>query len=370
MFFNEILGQSSAKKTIQRMASNERMPHAILLVGQEGVGTLPLAFATAQYILCEAKQGEESCGVCRNCSKVSKYIHPDVHYSYPTVGTNKVSTDFITEWRKALKHNTYLNANQWLQYLDAENKQGNINKDECQAIIRKLSLKSFETPYKILIMWLPEYLGKEGNRLLKLIEEPPENTIFLLVAENQELILNTIISRCQVIKVARLSNEEVMQGLIEKQQLAPDKAQTIAQLADGNYNEAISLSLHAENDNAKLFLDWMRKCWKGNGVELMAWVEQFAALGREGQKFFLRYALHFLRELMYLQVIKDNTTTKLLPNELEVASNLAKVLNFEQIPSIATLFDECAYYIERNANAKILFLDTSIQLHKVMKRKG
>jgi DNA polymerase III subunit delta' len=369
MHFHDIIGQDFAKHTIQRMASNERMPHAILFVGQEGVGTLALALATAQYILCEAKQNNESCGTCKNCSKVSKYIHPDVHYSYPTVGTNKVSTDFILEWRKALNQNSYLNANQWLQFLDAENKQGNINKDECQAIIRKLSLKSFETPYKILIMWLPEYLGKEGNRLLKLIEEPPENTIFLLVAENQELILNTIISRCQVIKVSRLSNEEISEGLVKKLQLSPDKAQTIAHLADGNFNEAITLAQHAENDNAQLFLDWMRKCWKGNGVELMAWVEQFAALGREGQKYFLRYALHFLRELLYLQLINDPSTTKLLPSELDVATNLAKILKFEQIPPIATLFDECAYYIERNANAKILFLDTSIQLHKLLKQK-
>ena len=179
MQFQQVIGQGKTKEILRSMISSDRMSHALIFLGSEGCGKLALALAFAQYVLCSDKQENDSCGKCSNCIKSAKLVHPDIHYSYPTVGTKVVSTHLLPDWRKAMLENPYLNANQWLQSIGAENKQGNITKDECVEIIKKLSLKIFEGSHKILIMWLPEYLGKEGNRLLKMIEEPPPNTLFL-----------------------------------------------------------------------------------------------------------------------------------------------------------------------------------------------
>jgi DNA polymerase-3 subunit delta' len=219
-------------------------------------------------------------------------------------------------------------------------------------------------------MWLPEYLGNEGNRLLKLIEEPPEDTHFILVAEKQELILNTILSRCQLVKINQLQDEEIVEGLVKLAEVAVEKAQSIAPLSDGNLNEALKMSESMDNDNANLFLDWLRKCYIGNGVDLFKRVEVFAKLGRENQKQFLKYGLHFMREYMALKMTGDDKNAHLQGKELSTAQNLTKVIEFDQIEKIVKLFTDCAYFVERNANPKVLFLDTSIQLNQILKRKG
>lgn len=361
-------GQAEVKDRLRRLVAQERLPHAMLLLGPSGSGKLALALGFAQYILCENKLATGACGQCNACLKASKHIHPDIHFSFPTIGTNVKSDAFLPQWRSAIQDNSYLEVNDWLQVIGAENKQGNINKEECLNIIRKLSLKTFEGSHKILIMWLPEYLGKEGNRLLKLIEEPPDQTVFILVAEQQELILNTILSRCQVVKVRSLRDDEIQEALVEKQVASPEKALAVAQLADGNLNEALKMAQEKENDNADLFLEWMRKCYIGNGVELVKWVEKFAKLGRENQKHFIRYALHFMREYMVLKM-SPQSQVRLRDVELKTAHNLQKVIAFDQIEDIVQLLNDNAYFIERNANPKVLFLDTSIQLNKILKRK-
>lgn len=366
MFFKDIVGQTQLKAHLLQSLNTGRLPHAQLFLGPVGCGKLALALAYAQKVLCQNPSDQDSCGECNSCRKAQKMIHPDLHYSYPTVGSKVTSTDFLESWREAILENPYLEVNQWLQKIGAENKQGNINKDECLNIIRKLSLKSFEGDYKILILWLPEYLGKEGNRLLKLIEEPPDNTLFLLVAENQEMILNTILSRCQMVKVRALQEEEILAGLNGISEIDTDRALTIARLSDGNFNEALNLLEHAENDNAGLFLNWLRTCWKGNGVEMVKWVEKFAGIGRESQKHFLQYAQHFLREYTILKVT-GNEAVSLLPQEMETAKKMTKVLDIAQIDILTKLFNDCSYYIERNANPKVLFLDASIRIHKILK---
>ena len=266
-----------------------------------------------------------------------------------------------------MEENPYLNVNQWLQAIGAENKQGNINKEECLNIIRKLSLKIFEGNYKVLVMWLPEYLGKEGNRLLKIIEEPPARTIFLLVAENQELILNTILSRCQLVRFQGLPDEQVAGYLSEQYKLPQDHAYTLAQIAAGNLNEARTLATEAQDLNAQQFVNWLRKCYKGHGVELSEWVEEFAGIGRENQKHFLRYGLHFMREYMLMKMTGSGQA-RLRPEELAVAQNMTRVIEFDQLESIVQLLTDCSYYVERNAHPKVLFMDASIQLHKILKR--
>ena len=369
MQFRQIVGQEKTKQLLLKMGRSDRMPHAQIFLGPSGSGKLALAFAFAQYVLCSDKQENESCGKCSNCIKSVKLVHPDIHYSYPTVGTKVISTNLLPEWRSAILENAYLDVNQWLHHIGAENKQGNINKDECLSIIKKLSLKIFEGSHKILIIWLPEYLGKEGNRLLKLIEEPPENTLFILVAEDQEKILNTILSRCQIVKISRLQDEEIVQHLVEEKSVDEAKASSIAHLANGDLGSALKLIDNTENNNALLFLEWMRLCYVGNGVQLVNWVEKFARIGREDQKYFLQYGLHFMREYNLLK-LTGNENVRLLPNELKTAQNLTKVIEFEQVEKITNLFNDLSYYVERNANPKILFLDASLKMNQILKNKS
>ncbi|MEM9918550.1 MAG: hypothetical protein AAF990_10665 [Bacteroidota bacterium] len=366
MQFQQTIGQQLVKDQLRNMIQSGRLPHAQLFLGPTGCGKLSLALAFAQYLLCENRSEADSCGKCPACIKAAAMIHPDIHFSFPVVGTKMTSNNFLGNWRTAVGENPYVDINQWMQAIGAENKQGNLNKEECLNIIRKLSLKTFESTHKVLILWMPEYLGKEGNRLLKLIEEPPENTVFLLVAEDSERILNTILSRCQIVKINQLGDEELINGLIHHKGLNREQALQIAPLADGNFNEALKLLVEKSDDNAQLFLEWMRKCYKGNGVELVGWVDKFAKIGRENQKHFLRYALHFMREYLLLKMnVKDQV--RLRPDELKTARNLIKVIEFEQIEALSALFNDCSFYVERNANPKILFLDASIRLHKILR---
>lgn len=368
MLFSDVIGQKRTKDFLNRLRLDGRVPHALLLAGTPGSGALPLALAYAQQLQCENPGAEDACNTCNACRKAAQCTHPDIHFSFPTVGANAVSTQFLKEWREAMASSPYQSVNDWLQRLQAENKQGNITKDECHAIVRKLSLKVFEGRYKILLMWLPEYLGNEGNRLLKLIEEPPEQTIFLLVAENPDKVLNTILSRCQLVKLDTLQDEDIAATLSERLALAPDRARHIAFMAGGDYQAALTVAENPENNDAALLLDWLRKCWKGNGVELVRWTDQFAKLGRENQKQFLQYSLHFIRELTAF-VVTGNQQLRLGPEELGTALNMAKVLDFDKLSRMAELLNDHAYYIERNANPKILFLDASLQVHSIMNQK-
>ncbi|MCB0620034.1 MAG: hypothetical protein KDC41_15260 [Saprospiraceae bacterium] len=369
MQFAEVVGQRSVVDSLLRMVSSERIPHALLFLGPEGCGKLTLALALARYLLCERPSAGDCCNECSACLKTGKWIHPDLHFSIPTVGPKATSEAFLIHWRQALAENPYQNVNQWLQRIGAENKQGNITKEECVNIVRKLSLKTVEGRYKILIMWLPEYLGKEGNRLLKLIEEPPADTFFFLVAERQELILNTILSRCQLVHVQPLPDELVAEAVQAYRPLSAAQAQTVAYLADGNLNEARNLVDQAESDQSDRFLDWLRKCYVGKAPALMEWVESFAAVGRENQKHLLRYGLHFLRELVLLKAT-GREEVRLRPAERETATRLQALVELDQLERIINLLSDCAYHVERNAHPKVLFLDASIRIHHIFQRSG
>ncbi|MCB0663241.1 MAG: hypothetical protein KDC24_10910 [Saprospiraceae bacterium] len=370
MFFKDIIGQEKIKTSLRLSLQDETLPHALLLLGPEGSGGLSLALAMARALVCTDLQEGEPCGVCSGCSKSLKNIHPDIHFSFPTIGKDALSDEFLPQWRQALEENPYLNAYQWLQKIGAEGKQGNITRKECSRIIHKLTFKSFESKNRVLILWMPEYLGLEGNRLLKIIEEPPQDTFFILVAEDQDLILNTILSRCQLVKLPALHDEDIQQALHQKTSISDEKARSIAFLAEGNFNMAlqyVQLSEHgSEADNSGLFLDWLRKCYKGEGVAIAKWVDEFAGAGRENQKFFLKYGLHFLREYLFLKTTGRNEV-RLLPNELDTAQKMEKVLSLDKVEKMSNLFSDTMYYVERNANPRILFLDASIQMHKIFK---
>ncbi|RZK65896.1 MAG: hypothetical protein EOO92_25830, partial [Pedobacter sp.] len=236
MQFKDVVGQEDIKVHLINTVKSDRISHAQLFLGPEGSGSLALAFAYAQFISCENKQETDSCGECASCRKYQKLIHPDLHFSYPFFAKHKEDTalTFIEEWRKAFLANPYLSLDEWREQLSADNKQANINIAECHSIIQKLSLKPFESEYKVLIMWLPEFLEKEGNSLLKIIEEPSHKTLFLLVAQNQDQLLNTILSRTQIVKVPKQKNQDVCEFLTTKHQVSEDKAKQIAYLSNGN----------------------------------------------------------------------------------------------------------------------------------------
>lgn len=353
------------------MAAADRLPHANILLAPPGGGGLPAALAIASLLLCENRQGAEKdtpCGSCRACRKTEKNVHPDLHFAFPTVGSKITSDPFLPQWRQAMSEAPYLEANDWLQRIGAENKQGNITRDSCANIIRKLSLKIFEGNYKIMLIWLPEYLGNEGNRLLKMIEEPPERTIFLLVSERLELILNTILSRCQLTKLSPPTAAEMAAGLTAKG-TQPAAAAAAARLADGNYNLAGSLADNEAMNHGPRFLTWMRVCFKGSAAELTAWTDEFSKIGRENQKHFLRYALHFWREFLLLSVTDNVDGNVRLPeNELKSARKMLPIINHDQLADITNIISECTEYVERNANPKILFLDAGIRIHQTLRQ--
>ena len=366
--FSNVIGQEHSKSILRSMVNSDRIPHAMLITGKEGFGGLALALAYIQYILCEERNPEDACGRCKSCIKTQKLMHPDVHYSYPIFGKH-ISTDFLPEWRREIAVNRYMNVQHWLNSITGEeSKQGNINKDECVSIVKKLSLKSFEAPNKILLLWLPEYLEKEGNILLKLIEEPPDNTIFVLVAENQEAVLATIRSRCQLIVLPPINENEIRDALVSRFSLPQRDAESISFVAEGNFAEAVLLSQHTENDNTALFLDWMRKCYGGNGVDVVSISEKIASANKEAQKFFLRYGLYFMRELAMLNAGVPTQKIKLYADALESALKMTKIIGMGQVEPISKLFNDGIQAIERNGSSKIIFVDISINLHKIMRQ--
>jgi DNA polymerase III subunit delta' len=418
MQFSSIIGQQPIKHHLIDMVQHNRLSHALLFLGKEGSGALPLALAFAQYITCEKVQGKksgvgssqsgpslfgepelettndipetltDSCGVCPACQKAQQLIHPDIHFSYPTVtkkaGEKPIAADFITDWREFIKLNPYGNLFDWIELIkEKENSQGKITARECDEIIKKLSLKSFESEYKILIMWMPEELDKEGNKLLKIIEEPPPNTLFILVAENEEQVLQTIVSRCQLVKVPALETRDVEEALISRNKTDAAIARQVASVSEGNYREALQLVQHAEEDWQTLLREWLNAILKTGPVAQTKWVEEISRLGREKQKQFLRYFNHLLEQAIKLRVAaplnlpgggtlepeSSNKALSILDAEKDFALRLNKIAGIEQQQAIIEELDRASYYIERNANGKMLFHALTIKLYHIIQDK-
>ncbi len=375
MNFKDVIGQSQVSAQLRGMVEKGRLSHALLFLGREGYGALPMALAFAQYVVCEkVKMGstapEEACGICPSCVKASQYIHPDIHFSYPVVprkpGDKPVSTDYGAEWREFISLHPYGNVYDWLQFIGAENKQGNITALECADILRKLSLKSFESGYKILLMWMPEYLGQEGNKLLKLIEEPPDQTLFILVAEEESRLLPTIVSRTQLVRIPAIGKSHLEEALIGRAGLPAEKASQLAAVAEGNYREAQQILQHAEEDWLALLRDWMNAVLRTGPIAQVKWVDEMARLGREKQKQFLRYVNHLFEESLRLGILGEGVSG-LAPHEKDFCLKLNKIAGPAQQEAIIREMDMAAYYIERNANAKMLFQALSIKLYHIVK---
>jgi DNA polymerase III subunit delta' len=392
MLFKEIIGQQEVKQHLAEMVEHNRLSHALLFLGKEGSGALPLAIAFAQYIVsapsarpmpvadlfagapaaaAPAFIAPDAVASFPAFARANDLMHPDLHFSYPVIpkrsGDKPISTDYIAEWREFVKLHPYGNVYDWLQFIGAENKQGNITAHECADIIRKLNLKTFESEYKVLVMWMPEYLGNEGNKLLKLIEEPPANTLFILVAESESQILPTILSRTQLVKIPALTTQEIATALTERAKLQPDQARQIAAVSEGNYREALLLQQHAEEDWQGLLRDWLNAILKTGPAAQVKWVDDTSKLGREKQKQFLRYFNHLLEQAIRLQAMGEGNVA-LPPNEKDFAARLNKIATMEQQQAMIQELDNAVYYIERNANARLLFHALTIKLYHIIAR--
>lgn len=397
MQFADIIGQQEVKQQLAELVQHNRLSHALLFLGKEGSGSLSLALAFSQYVVCEKVNGKntsiqagpslfgdpqpqtsnlkpqtDSCGVCSACLKAQQFVHPDIHFSYPTVtkkpGEKPIATDFIAEWREFLKLNPYGNSFDWIELIkEKENSQGKITAEECNDIIRKLSLKSFESEYKILIMWMPEMLGTEGNKLLKLIEEPPPNTLFILVTENEAQVLQTIVSRCQLVKIPALATRDIEEALINRNKTEPAIARQVAGVSDGNYREALQLVQHAEEDWQSLLREWLNAILKTGPVAQTKWVEEASRLGREKQKQFLRYFNHLLEQAIHYRIMGERLNIG--EKERDFAERLNKIAGIEQQQAIIEELDRASYYIERNAHGKMLFHALTIKLYHIIQDK-
>ncbi|QHS54870.1 hypothetical protein GWR56_04645 [Mucilaginibacter sp. 14171R-50] len=370
MQFKDIIGQQAIKQRLITSVNENRVSHAQLFLGPEGAGGLALAVAYAQYLSCGDKRPDDSCGECASCRKYQKLMHPDLHFSYPFFAKHKDDTalTFIEQWRDAFTAHPYINLDIWRGYLDAENKQANINIAECHQIIKKLSFKPFESAYKVLILWLPEYLDKEGNALLKMIEEPQPNTLFILVAQNQDQILNTILSRTQLVKIPCLNYGDIKAELENKHHQTETAASEIAYLSNGNMTEALAMLQHDTKSYHALFVQWLRYCFGNKGLDILKFVDQAAKMGRENQKNFLRYGTSFIRECTLLRAGAERIV-KLPGQEMETAKKMSAVISNAMAQGIITELEKAHYHIERNANPKILFLDVSLQIIKVLNLK-
>ena len=374
MYFSDFPGQDSTKTQLLDLFKSERVPHALLLNGEEGCGHLQLALSFSSLLLCKSPTPLDACKNCSSCKMYEKYQHPDLHFSYPIhlskTEHSETSDDQRSSFLEALEKYKCLGKKTWYSKMGNENKQGVIGVKESQAILAKISLKSFFGSAKILLMWMPELMNiQAANKLLKLIEEPPENTYFIFVSNNQSKILPTISSRLQTINVPRLKDENISDFLEEKFQIEPSTAKNIAKISKGNLNKAINTHLDAgiSEMNRSLFVNWMRLCYSRNIADTIDWVNEFSKIGREQIKDFIIYSLE-----MYRQCIMGNYNMEIegvSESEKNFLEKFKPFVNHQNISEINSIMNDAYYHMERNANPKILMLDVSIKLYKLLRTK-
>lgn len=382
MKFEEILGLKHIKNHLILSADSDRIPHAQLFVGPEGSGALPMALAYAQYVLCEKKNTENK-ELVRACHlKCGSISHPDMHFAFPVANSDKikshaVSNHYMEEWREFVSAQPYGNLFDWYRLIRIDKKQGLIGVDEAQDIVKKLSLKAYEGGYKVMLIWMAEKMNRTAsNKLLKLLEEPPEKTVFILLAEDEEQLIQTIRSRCQILHFPPLSEEHIIRGLV-KEGLTREEAYRIAQEANGNYNKALDLMNNDSEDLVfeKWFVQWVRSAFKAKGNksaihELIMWSEEVAKTGRETQKKFLQFCLAIFRQALLINYeVEELAFMRIHLEEFEL-KKFAPFVHENNILDIVDEVESAMYHIERNGNSKIVLTDLSIKLTRLLHRKA
>lgn len=376
MKFSEIPGQKDIIGKLISSVKSERVSHAQLFTGPEGCGSLALALAYAQYVSCENRSLRDSCDICKSCVKYEKMIHPDLHFVFPVIRDKKtsepVSDNYIEQWREFVSQSPFFSLNKWLDSIEVGNAQGLIFASEASEILKKLSLKSFESDFKIMVIWLPEKMHlSTANKLLKLIEEPPEKTLFLLVSEEPDKVIPTILSRCQLVKIPSFKTADITEYLIERFHIHKAKADDISKVANGNIIKAIELCEQEDSSllNLDRFKNLMRFAWKRDIVSIISWSEEIASIGREPQKSFLSFSLRLVRENLMLTLDQvKNSLVYMTGEEAEFSSKFHPYINQENIYSIADELNNAYSHIEANGNAKIVFLDFALKITRFITR--
>ncbi|GHU87857.1 DNA polymerase III subunit delta [Bacteroidia bacterium] len=379
MKFSDVIGQERLKNRLIRSVQSDQIPHAQLLHGNEGVGALPMAIAYARYLNCTNRRAEDSCGSCPSCIKYNKYAHPDLHFVFPIVKKKKSSgasdketicDDYISEWREFLNRNAYFKLSSWLNYIHADNAQGTIYTAESNSILKKLNLKVYEAEYKIMIIWLPEKMQEEcANKLLKILEEPYEKTIFLLVSEDPERVLATIRSRSQSLHVPPIDGESLAKAIAAKYNLPEDEMISIVHLSNGSYIKAGEvLENNEENEEfLDLFITIMRNCWTRNIRNMKAKGDYFSSMGREWQKNFLSYAQHMIRE-NFAYRLHSKDINYMNSSESDFSVKFSTYVNERNVIELMEELESAARHIEQNVNPKMIFLDLSMKIAVLLKK--
>lgn len=366
MQFKDVIGQNQLKKQLIKDVQSDRISHAQLFLGSTGFGTLPLAIAFVQYLFCENKQESDSCGECPACKKMQQLQHPDVHFSFPTVqAVSKTSDPLFSTWKEFVNTTPYFNLNQWTLKHDEKGRKPIVSKFQSQEIVKKLSLKSFEGGYKVSIIWMAETMNDAcANKLLKIIEEPPQKTVFILLSEQQDGLMPTIISRTQILKVKRVNGEPLADFLKQHHQITDNELlKSLISRADGDVLNAIQLSAEQadNNQNRKDFIQLMRICFKKEVLPMLDWSEKLASYTKENQKNFLLYALYMVRQAM-LKNYTDEQLIRASQEELSFLKNFARFITGNNIMDFMKLFDESHYQLERNAHSKLLFTNITFEI--------
>lgn len=376
MQFKDIIGQDETIRKLIRTVRENRVSHAQLFSGPEGYGGLPLALAYAQYLSCSNPTESDSCGTCASCRKHHKLEHPDLHFAFPVAripskSSKPISAEFYPEWREFLQKNPYGTLYDWYVHLEVENKQGGITVEESREVLKTLSLKTYESEFKTLILWMPELLNlSAANKLLKIIEEPPQKTLFILVSQNAEYVLPTIYSRTQMVRVKRIEDESMIDGL-RKMGFQESAIQSAVPIAEGDWNRVVSL-LEATGDfdqHAEFFIQWMRACFQANGPVLVDFTNRAAAMGRESQKNFLRYSLSVIRDAFLTGYNMPDFSRMGVDENAFSMEKFGRFIHGENIHALMEEFDRAHYHISRNGNPKIIFLDLSIKVTRALHKK-
>lgn len=373
MQWNDIYGQDNAKEALLNFYRSGHLPHAILILGKEGAGGLPLAIAFAQFLLCEDKQpGRGACGVCAACLKTRALVHPDLHFTFPSFppkpGVKTNSKNFIGAFRSFLAEHPYATVADWLADIGAKDRQsGNISAEECKEMIETLSLKAMEGAFKVQVIWRPEYLGKEGNILLKLIEEPPSNTIFLLVAEETDSVLETILSRTQLVRLQPMDDEAIQNVLTHVYKIDPTQAAQGALLSEGNVAQALSIMQESESDWLQMLKDWFNGVFTFNGNLIGKWVDSTSKLPTVQLKNYLMYAQQLLGHTLRMSMVPGYQPPLSSADVQFVQKLAARRFDYTIVAQMDKLIGNAVYHIERNANPKVVLLHLSVAMQYALK---
>ena len=371
MLFKDVIGHKELKEKLIEDVRESKVSHAHLFLGSLGYGGLPLTLAFTQYLLCENKMEEDSCGECSSCRKVEKLEHPDLHFSFPTAqAITKISNPLFPSWKAMAIANPYFNLGQWINESDPKGRRPIISVHQSMEIIKSLSLKSFDGGYKISIIWMAEEMNTScANKLLKILEEPPKNTIFILIAESEDTILPTILSRTQILRIKPLSGDEIGKYVQENNNINEELIESITSRSEGQLSVAMELinTGETENYNCDLFIELMRVCFQKNVLSMLEWSEKMSKLGREQQKNFIKYALYMIRQSL-VQNYTEGQLNRTSPEEAKFLSNFAKFITGNNVMEFNELFNKAYYNIERNAYGRLLFTNITFEVMRYIRR--